>query len=340
MIKYWLALSCILLVYGCGVYLEHPQVGNNAQWKLICDSDTVIYRMSRKNLVIDSVINNITGEVSHCDQSQQYLLPATSLEPGINEVSLTFYCKGIKKRSYERLYLVSDSEPIRVEVDHYQLLQHDVAAFTQGLLWKNDVIYESTGLLGESSLRIINDDNGDVLKKIDLDKHIFAEGVTADGDTLLMLTWKDGLLYQFSTELEQLGLYPFNKEGWGITRLDDGRLVSSDGTNGLHFLSPDYKVDSTLCVYNHRGPVSHLNELEYIEGNVWANVLGSDNIVVIQPGNGKVEMEINVSACIDRRRYPQAGVLNGIAYNKRDNVVYLTGKNWPYIIVWQPDFFD
>ncbi len=339
MVRHWLPILCLLTLSGCGVYLEYPPMGNNAQWKLMTDSDTAVYRLSKK-AIIDSVINIDSKKVYYPSEADGFYLAGSQLNPGINELSLVFYSNGKKKRSYERLYMVSDLEPEQLTVEDYYLLKHDETAFTQGLLWKDGWLYESTGLVGQSSLRVINADNGDVIRRQSLDKNIFAEGISFVDEQLVLLTWKDGLVYKFNEALEQLGLYPYRREGWGLTTMEGHQLLSSDGSNSLHYLSTDYKIDSTFQVYNHRGPVHYLNELEYIEGKVWANVLGSDKVVVINPASGKVEVEIDLSSCIDRHRYPDAGVLNGIAYNPNTGAVYLTGKNWPYIIVWQYLLFD
>ncbi|WP_439185524.1 glutaminyl-peptide cyclotransferase [Carboxylicivirga taeanensis] len=340
MSKHHVAILCMLLLTGCGVYLQYPGVGNNSQWKLMTDSDTAVFCLSNASRQIDSIIDNTSKKVYVPLQTSCFELPGNRLRPGINELSFTFYSGNRKYRLLEKIYMVSDTEPHQVTLDNYHIIKHDADAFTQGLLWHNGVLYESTGLTGQSSLRIINPDNGQVVQKLDLDKQIFAEGLTLADSTLIMLTWKDGLVYTFNQQLEQLAIYPYKQEGWGLTTVDGRFLLSSNGTNKLHYLSNDFKVDSVFQVYNNTGPVQYLNELEYIEGKVWANVLGSDRIVVIDPASGKVEVTLDLSHCIDRSRYTDAGVLNGIAYNPREQLVYLTGKNWPYIIVWQHLSFE
>ncbi|WP_430817279.1 glutaminyl-peptide cyclotransferase [Carboxylicivirga sp. RSCT41] len=332
-----LIFACLLS--GCGVYLEYPQLGNNVQWKLIHYNDTAVYRLAAKKALIDSVIDVSSKEVFHTDNKQVFKLPGSRLKPGINELSFNFYSGGKKRRSNEHLYMVSDTEPLQMELDDYYILKHDKEAFTQGLLFLNGHLFESTGLTGQSSLRIINPENGDLIRKLDLDPEIFAEGIASINDELHLLTWKDGLVYRFSHELEQLSIYPYRQEGWGLTVLNN-KMIASDGSNKLYYLSDAYKVDSVVHVLNHRGAVPYINELECINGKIWANVLGDDKIIVINPLNGKVEVEIEASKCIDRHRYPDAGVMNGIAYDARNGMVYLTGKNWPYLIVWRLMSFD
>ncbi|WP_212228765.1 glutaminyl-peptide cyclotransferase [Carboxylicivirga mesophila] len=337
--RFGLSILCLMMTFGCGVYLDFPSEGNNSQWRLLTYTDTAVFHLP-KYAPIDSVVN-LKGKTVYYPRTAKYFrLPASELQPGINEVSYIFYSNGKKRRSFERLYMVSDIEPRQLTVDDYLLLKHDEDAFTQGLLWKDGYLYETTGLIGESSLRILNPKNGDIIRNLPLDKQIFAEGFSWRSGEFIMLTWKDGLIYKFDAELEQIGVFPYKHEGWGLTTTDDNVLLTSDGTYSLHYLDENFKVDSTFQVYNNRGPVHYLNELEYIEGKVWANVLGSDIVQVIELTNGKVLMEIDLSACIDRHRYKQAGVLNGIAYNPHDKLVYFTGKNWPYIVVWRPLFFD
>lgn len=332
-------LLSLLLLSGCGVYLVHPQPGNNAQWKVVKYNDTLIYHLNNRKFPIDSVVNASNKQVYYGVDSFDFRWPASQLNPGINDVRLLFYSGGKKRQSAERLYMVSDVEPKQISIDDYELLSHDEAAFTQGLLWHNHQLYESTGLVGESTLRILNPQNGDLVNKQFLNEKIFAEGISFYGDKLVLLTWKDGLVYEFDGKLIEKSMHPYKQEGWGLT-FDGKHLIASNGSNELFYLSNTYKIDSSFQVFNHRGAVSYLNELEYIEGKIWANVLGSDQVVVINPQTGKVELEIDAAACLDRYQYPNAGVLNGIAYNPNDKIVYLTGKNWPFIIVWRPSFFD
>ncbi|MCG8581777.1 MAG: glutaminyl-peptide cyclotransferase [Bacteroidales bacterium] len=332
-------LIFICLLTACGVYLEYPPVGNNAQWKLIQYTDTAVYKLANKKALLDSVVDVKNKQVFYPDNRTQFTFSGSELKPGINELVLNFYCEGKRKRSKENLYMVSDTEPMQVELDDYFILKHDQEAFTQGLFYWNEHLYESTGLVGQSTLRIINPENGDIIRKVHLDPEIFAEGIASIDNKLHVLTWKDGLVFQYNQQLEQINIYPYRLEGWGLTIMNK-KMIASDGSNKLHFLSDSYKVDSLIHVFNHRGPVHYINELECINGMVWANVLGEDKIIVIDPVTGKVEFEIDASKCIDRHRYPDVGVMNGIAYDEQNKLVYLTGKNWPYLIVWRHISFD
>jgi glutamine cyclotransferase len=309
------------------------------KWKVIQYNDTAVFRLAKHTAIIDSVVDLANQEVFYPEHETQFNLPASKLVPGINELSFNFYSEGKRKRYQETLYMVSDTVPSKVVIDDYNILKHDKHAFTQGLIFWKGMLYESTGLVGQSSLRIINPDNGDLIRKIELDSTIFGEGLAAFNNELQLLTWKDGVLYRFNENLKHLGIHPYRQEGWGLTNFN-GKLLASDGSNKLYYLSNSYKVDSIIQVFNHRGPVHYLNELEYIKGKIWANVLADDKIIVINPRNGKIEVEIDASNCINRHHYPEAGVLNGIAFDKANDNIYLTGKNWPYIIVWRYMSFD
>lgn len=340
MIRYLLLLLVVGLLSSCGVYLEYPLQGNSQQWKLITSNDSLVFRLHNTKYSIDSVINNASQQMLTACDSDVFKLPAKSLKPGLNDLSLSFYLSnGRKKVVNERLYMVSDVVPEKIKLDNYYLLKHDQQAFTQGLLWYNGFLYETTGLVGHASVRVINPNTGELIKKKALDKEIFAEGIAMHNQQFAMLTWKDGLVYLFDDQLKQQAIVPFHQEGWGLTH-DGKQYIASNGTNQLFFLSDQFKTDSTLQVYNNRGPVTYLNELEFINGYVWANVLGSDKLVVIDLESGKVEYEIDLSDCLDRNRYKDAGVLNGIAYDSINNTIFLTGKNWPYILVWSALFFE
>ena len=330
---------CLICLSGCGVYMTYPSLNNSARWKVVAHNDTLLFRASNAKWRIDSVLNDDSKQVYHHTELSSFKLPASEMRPGINDVRLTFFVNGKKKRVLEHVFMVSDIEPKQVRVDNYRFLPHDEMAFTQGLLWWDGHLYESTGLVGESSLRIIDPENGSIIRKQSLNPKIFAEGIALLDTKLILLTWKDGEVYEFDKDLNETNVLPYEQEGWGLTQ-EAGRLIASNGTNELLMLSSLYNKKDSCLVYNHRGPVQYLNELECIKGFIWANVLGVDRLVVINPTTGKVEIEVDVGPCIDRKQYPNAGVLNGIAYDPHQELVYLTGKNWPYIIVWHPPFFD
>jgi glutaminyl-peptide cyclotransferase len=209
---------------------------------------------------------------------------------------------------------------------------HDRRAFTQGLVFADGVLYEGTGRHGRSSLRKVELATGRVLKERRLDKSFFGEGITIRGDRIVQLTWRSrvGFVYdKASFRLLQQFTYPY--EGWGITH-DGGRFIMSDGTPVLHILEPkEFKEIGQIFVHDDRGPVSGLNELEYVKGEIFANVWPTDRIVVIEPATGRVKARVDLAGLLDRRDAPGTDVLNGIAYDDAGDRLFVTGKLWPKV---------
>lgn len=209
---------------------------------------------------------------------------------------------------------------------------HDTSAFTQGLVFADGQIYESTGLNGESSLRRVDVATGKTLQRIDVPKEYFAEGLALVGDELLQLTWqhKLGFVYDRKT-FKQKRTFSYTTEGWGIAYDGASRLVMSDGTDTLTFLDPKtFAPLKRMRVQDAGRWVPHLNELEWIEGEIWANVWQTDRIARISPNTGDVNAWIDFSALFPRaERVPPADELNGIAYDSATRRIFITGKKWP-----------
>jgi len=208
---------------------------------------------------------------------------------------------------------------------------HALDAYTQGLVFEQGFIYEGTGLNGESSVRQVELETGDIVRRFDLGTEHFGEGITVLGDSLIQLTLSSfrGFIYSVQN-LDSIGEFEYSHFSWGLT--DDGeQLIMSDGSDTLYFLSPDnFRETGRVNVYDESGPVDQLNELEYIGGKVFANVYGSHEIMIIDPASGQVTGKVNLSGirdgCVPA---PGAGVLNGIAYHAGEDRIFVTGKNWP-----------
>lgn len=218
--------------------------------------------------------------------------------------------------------------------DSYRVVHtypHDAKAFTQGLIFVDGHLYESTGINGQSSLRMVDLDSGRVLQEQPVDSKYFAEGLTDWGSTLVQLTWEThvGLVYdRFSFRV--LRTFSFTGEGWGLTH-DAHALILSDGTAKLRFLDPvTFKPLRSVTVKDHGKPVTEINELEWVKGEVWANIWHSDRIARIAPASGRVLGWIDLKGLLpeDERSSPEA-VLNGIAYDAAHDRIFVTGKLWP-----------
>ncbi|HEU4882727.1 MAG TPA: glutaminyl-peptide cyclotransferase [Longimicrobium sp.] len=218
-----------------------------------------------------------------------------------------------------------------VAVQQIRSYPHDSTAFTQGLVWRGGRLYESTGRYGESSMRLVELETGRVIEKVDLADTYFAEGLAAVGDTLYQLTWKEGVAFKYDANtMRPAGQVSYTGEAWGLTT-DGRRLIVSDGSSYLTFIDPQtFQIDTTVRVTNGGQAVDQLNELEWVRGEVWANVWHTQQIVRIDPATGRVKGMLDLSALIPPVSDPE-GVLNGTAYDENTNRLLVTGKLWPRV---------
>lgn len=207
---------------------------------------------------------------------------------------------------------------------------HDRDAFTQGLVYLDGALYEGTGLNGRSSIRKVRLENGEVLQIQKTDPQYFGEGIAIVGDTLFELTWQSeiGFMYDRSS-FKRKGRFSYRGEGWGLTQ-DGHRLIMSDGTAFLRFLDPaTQKEVSRIEVKDGGTPVKNLNELEFVNGEILANIWQSSRIAKISPKTGRVTGWIDLQGLLTPREAQEADVLNGIAYDAAGKRLFVTGKLWP-----------
>ncbi|MBN1413779.1 MAG: glutaminyl-peptide cyclotransferase [Bacteroidales bacterium] len=253
---------------------------------------------------------------------------------GKNVLKISLYKKGQKETHSLVVTLLSDIVPVAYRYRIVQQYPHDEDAFTQGLFYDKDVLYESTGTEGKSSLRMVSLKTGIPIKRIDLEKQFFAEGIALLNDQIYQLTYKSqvGFIYDKETlSLIRRFDYPIN-EGWGLTS-DGKHLIMSDGSAQLYFLDPEFftQVDQ-VEVFDNKGMITYLNELEYINGKVLANIWYKSIIVIIDPENGKITGQINMEKLMPQEAIDDSNkVLNGIAYNTKNGHIYVTGKYWPVL---------
>jgi glutamine cyclotransferase len=216
----------------------------------------------------------------------------------------------------------------------YQIVNsypHDPEAFTQGLIFDNGFLYESTGKRGKSTLRKVELETGNVLQKYSLPNRYFGEGLTLWQGKLIQLTWQGriGFVYDKRT-LNPLYKFFYTMEGWGITH--NGRhLIMSDGTSNLYFLNPEnFQLIKSIQVYDNAVPIANLNELEYVKDEIYANIWLTDYIARISPETGQVLGWINLETLLSQEKHiPSTDVLNGIAYDENQDRLFVTGKYWP-----------
>lgn len=251
---------------------------------------------------------------------------------GRKPVKAVAYTSG-KTQSVTRFVLIySDSAPKRLGFRLINSYPHDPGAFTQGLFFHDGILYEGTGQETGSTLRTAELETGRVIRQHTLDPSLFGEGITLYNDRIFQVTWQNkvGFVYNRS-DFKQINKIYYQGEGWGLTTIGD-RIVRSDGSNILYFHEPEmFDAVSRLEVYDNEKKVDQLNELEYINGEIWANIWMTDLIARIDPETGKVNSYVDLSRLYPeaKRREVNADVLNGIAWDQLTGRIFVTGKRWP-----------
>ncbi len=208
---------------------------------------------------------------------------------------------------------------------------HDRNAFTQGLVFEDGVLYEGTGLFGHSTLRRVELETGDILQIRELSAQFFGEGITIYENKIIQLTWQSNIGFVYDkNSFELLQEFNYSTEGWGITH-DGEHLIMSDGTSTLHFLDPQtFEEISQLEVFDNGDPVTRLNELEYVQGEIYANVWQTDRVARIAPETGRVVGWVDLAGLLTAEDLSEpVDVLNGIAYDAKTDRLFVTGKLWP-----------
>ncbi|HSO88883.1 MAG TPA: glutaminyl-peptide cyclotransferase [Draconibacterium sp.] len=278
--------------------------------------------------------------------NNQLIQESTELDFTVNNVKLNklgsgnFTVEAIKTDGLKNsrslvINTISDNIPEKLTFQIVNTFPHSKEHYTQGLEFYNDVLYEGTGEYGTSGIFKKRLETGNIEQSKMMDEKYFGEGITILNDKIYQLTYKTqkGFVYQLS-DFALIDTFQFKSaEGWGLTN-DGTNLIMSDGTHVLTWLNPnDYSIVKTLQVANNKGIVNNLNELEYINGIIYANVYTTDLIVQIDPETGKVLAEINLAGIINmyKNSTDKIDFLNGIAYQKKNNKLIVTGKYWPKI---------
>lgn len=255
---------------------------------------------------------------------------------GNRNISVTvFYESGKSQTKNILVSFLSDIEPEQLTKTVINTYVHPAGLFTEGFEYKDGMIYEGTGLEGKSKLLQYSLSTAKITKTIDLPSQYFGEGIALFDDKIIQLTWKNGAAFLYNqNDFSKLGEIRYGREGWGIT-YSGKELLASDGSNTIYFLNPkDLTEESRITVYDNKGPVANLNELELIEGVLFANIWQTDKIARIDTATGKVLSYIDCGMLLtqfDLDAIPDIDVLNGIAYDSQRKRILVTGKNWPRI---------
>ena len=230
---------------------------------------------------------------------------------------------------------VAIQAPINGTYNIVAVYPHNTSSFTQGLIWHNSTLYEGTGLTNQSKLFKTELVTGKALQTLSIADTLFGEGITIYNNKIYQLTWQNHkvLVYDANTFKKEKELN-WNYEGWGITHFNN-QLIISTGTSNLYFVNPStLAIEKTMGVFDNNGYIASLNELEMIEGKIYANVWGENKIIAINPASGQVEKQFDFTNILQKTNQPittETNVLNGIAYDSITKAAYITGKNWPAI---------
>lgn len=299
----------------------HAQINSAGKGKI----DSVVYFLQDQRL--QKILN---------EDALSYTFESEKL--GRWDFTAKIYVDGKAEELKQQITLYNDTPPLSYSYEIVNSYPHDPEAYTQGLEFYNDELYESTGQYGNSSLRKVDLETGEVLKSVNLDKTYFGEGITILNDKIFQLTWKGGrgFVYDINT-FQQIDEFAFkydqSVEGWGLTNNGE-KIYKSDGTEKIWILNPETLAEeSFIQTLTHRTVSTKLNELEWVEGKIYANTYQKDGVAIINPENGAVEGVINFQGLRDNLGNtgdldPLNDVLNGIAYNPNTKKLYVTGKDW------------
>mgnify|MGYP006085258757 FL=1 len=331
--NYYKILTLLILCSSCKTdykfLLEVPK-------KLQVNEKLTISFSEKGGMPIDSVQISLDGKKVKTDTNYSATLDILNYKLGLHTITALAFFEGYVKKTENSVIFLADTPPAIYTYKIINRYPHDKKAYTQGLEIYNGFLYESTGKKGRSSLRKVELTTGKVMQQIDLDEQYFGEGITKFGDEIIMLTWKNGMgfIYDFET-FEQKGTlnYKNSVEGWGLTN-DGEKLIKSDGTERIWFLdAKTYNETSYIEAYTNERKVENLNELEFINGKIYANIYQQNSILIFDSKTGKVEGVANLNGLYNemsktQKLVLQDEVLNGIAYDHATKKLYVTGKHW------------
>lgn len=339
----YLFILCLLSLFGCkkekpvSLTFTSPTAGalipTDSSFLVTVEitpaikADSIEYFLDTLKVATAKLPNQEIGNLN------DFLLSTKGVSVGDHFLAIKVYVKGKFEESATNITILPTTIPQKYSYKIKNTFPHDTSSYTQGLEYHDGIFYESDGEYGASSLRKVDVKTGKVIQKVDIDSQYFAEGLTVVDDKIILLTWRErlGFVYDKKT-LNKISEFPYQNsaEGWGVC-YDGRKLIKSDGTNRLYFLDKNtYLETKSVDVFNNLGPIRLLNELEYIEGNIYANVYETDIIVIINPITGVVEGEIDLSGLLPAKEKPtnNQNVLNGIAWDEKGKRLFVTGKKW------------
>lgn len=330
-----LAIIILLTVFtGCGGDKINLFSINETNFKLLYHAGDPISLLvdNKKEKTIDSVAYYINEEKIGTSKGNTALnFTFQNKKLGYQNIKAIVYFEGDKYETSTRVEMVSNIEPKLLNFTIVNTYPHDNKAFTEGFEFYNGFLYESTGHNGESTIRKTDYKTGKVLQKVDLDAKYFGEGITFINGKVFQLSWQSNTGFIYNAEnlkLEKIFTYDKKIEGWGMTN-DSKFIYQSDGTEKIWKMNPEnQKMLDFINVYTNTSKIKSINELEWIDGKIYANVWQKDAIMIVDPISGAVESVIDLSSLRTKVKATEEDTLNGIAYNPATKTIFVTGKNW------------
>lgn len=335
----FLIVSIVTLLFACkqesATYLSFSSPSQGQNFNI--GDDIQIKLDVPSSAKIDSIIYLIDGTlIERTANADSVSLPTKNLSLGYRMITAIIKQGSQADTITSNIVLKTNREPVKLGYKVVNTYPHDTNAYTEGLAYIDGKLLESTGEKGTSELKFVDLNTGKTLQKTKLEPQYFGEGSLKIGDKIIMLTWQENIGFIFDAKtFKQIGTFPYqnSREGWGLT-FDGKNILRSDGTNRIWRMNANtYKEESYIEVYDAKGPLDSLNELEYINGKIYANVFLTNKIVIINPTTGEVESEIDLTGLFDTSYFREEergnNVLNGIAYDNATNRLFVTGKKWP-----------
>jgi len=344
---YFATLLIVIFCSSCDTKNQDPNslfsIEIQGNKKAVSNAVTVTFTIkSKKGNAIDAVTYSVNGEKALANEAFQGSFDFSDTTLGDKVISAEIESGGNKYRISKSITVLSSVKPIVYDYKILETYPHAIDAYTQGLEFVGDVLYESTGQYRASSLRKIDYKTGRVEKNISLDGQYFAEGLTIVKNKLFQLTWREnmGFIYDLET-LEKTGTFAYNKskQGWGLCN-DGTSLYKSDGTSKIWKLNTETLAEeSYIEMYTNTSKIDNVNELEWVNGAIYANIYLKPAIAIINPSNGAVKGVINLKGLKKKvTQHNKLDVLNGIASKGEPNIIYVTGKNWDKLF--KIEFFE
>ena len=314
-----------------GIIIEKPSRMQNFA---LGDSISVSIRLADSDYKFDSVTVEFNNEkIFQKLHGLSRKIKILSGHTGMQSLKINVHSADTVISETQVINCYSDIKPTQYNYNILKKYKHDAKDYTQGLVYEDGFLYEGTGQPNESQLKKYHLEKNELVQSYKMPAEDFGEGIVLYKNYIYQLTWQSGVAYKYEKEtFKMINRFVVQTEGWGITNYNDN-LIMSDGSNILYVLTPEsFDIVKRIEVYDNVGPVGQLNELEYINGKIFANVYTTDFIVIIDPESGRVEGKINLEGLLKHADNPKnTDVLNGIAWKGESNKILVTGKWWPNI---------